>query len=315
MRPAAMTMSARGILGALVLALAAADGTPGEDHGAGTSTITIQCGVPGVDRRPKVVDTLRCFVGDLCCCRYDAFDLAELLRTESETVLSGRIERVEGLPESLLVRRDVQATILVEEVFRRGRSEPQPRVAVGLSSDMFAWPETGESRIVARQTMASEHERKVKSLWQRYQSLDPDTDSVARTRLAAERERLGTLRWDWEGEMGVIRRPREEPFPNCGNGVFTLDRGGALEVGGTYLFALDDAADEGESEYRLSDKDDWNVFAGDEMVEVVHALTYINACLSWPEIVYGPENEYLAIDICGGWARGSTMPHQVGRRR
>ncbi len=112
----------------------------------------------------------------------------------------------------------------------------------------------------------------------------------------------------------VKRRLREDPFPNCDNGVFTLERGGALEVGGTYLFSVEHATPEGVG-YRLSDNADWNVFWGDEMEEVVHALSYTNACLSWPEVVYGPENEFVAIDICADWARGRTMPHEVGRRR
>ena len=315
MQPDSMTASARRALGALVLVLAAVDATAGQGDAGGTSTTTIECGYPGVDRHSKVVDAARCFVGDLCCCRYDAFDFAELLLTESDTVLSGRIEHVAGLPASLLVRRELQATIMVEEVFRSGESEPPTKVEVRLSSDMFVWPETGESRIVARQAMASEHEAKVGSLWRRLRSLDPDADATARSRLNAERERLGTLRWDWEGEIGVIERTGEEPFPNCGNGVFTVERGGALEAGGTYLFALDDATGEEVLEYRLPDNERWNVFWGDEMDEVVHALAYTKGCLSWPEIVYGPENEYLAIDICVPWARGRTLPNEVGRRR
>ena len=94
-----------------------------------------------------------------------------------------------------------------------------------------------------------------------------------------------------------------------------MDRDGALEIGGRYLFALRDAVGESRSEYALSDRDEWNVFWGDEMDEIVHALTYTNACLSWPEIVYGPENEHVAIDICASWARGRTLPQEVRRRR
>ena len=268
-------------VGTLVV-LAAVEPTADEGDAGGT-TITLECGMYE-ERHTKSVDTSRCFVGDLCCCRYDAFDFADLLLTEEETVLVGRIEDVAGLPESLLVRRDVRATVAVHGVFRSGANPPRPSIHVVMSSDMFLWPETGESRIVARQAMAREH---------------------------------GQLRWDWEGETGSVRkRYRQDPFPNCDSGVFTIDRDGALEVGGTYLFALKDhPIREGHVEYQLSDNDRWNVFRGDEMDDVVHALNYTNICLSSSEIVYGPENEHVAIDICADYARGRTMPGDVGRRR
>lgn len=305
----------------LVLALAAVASNASESK-AGPSTVTIECGIP--DRHPKVVDTSRCFVGDLCCCRYDAFDLADLLLSEEETVISGRIEEVVGLPETLLVRHDVQATVAVHKVFRSGASPPARTIQVRLSSDMFVWPEAGVSRILARQAMVNEHERQERSILERRRLLDAELASgeldeegygKATAQLRAERKRLGQLRWDWEGEMGVFTRSRQDPFPNCDNGVFTMDRDGSLEVGGTYLFALEQATVDTEGEYRLSDDARWNVFSGDEMADIVHALTYTNACLSWPEIVYGPENEFVVINICATWARGSTRPHEVTRRR
>lgn len=307
----------------LVATMPAMASNGGDESTGGRTTTTIECGIPG-ERRSQLVDMSRCFVGDLCCCRYDAFDLADLLLTEEETVLVGRVEEVAGLPESLMVRRDVQATIGIHKVFRNAASTPPPKIRIRLSSDMFLWPETGASRIVARQAMAGEHEAMDSSIRERLESLEAawtngEIDSEAygneKSRLAAESERTGELRWDWEGELGVVWRRRAEPFPNCDNGVFTVDRGGALEVGGTYLLVLNEANGEADVEYLLSDNAPWNVFTGEEMDEIVHALSYTNACLSWPEIVYGPENEHVAISICADWARGRTLPYEVGRRR
>ena len=80
--------------------------------------------------------------------------------------------------------------------------------------------------------------------------------------------------------------------------------GDALEVGGTYLFALDEVANNGGIEYRLHDKAKWNVFEGEEMDDIVHALTLTRVCLNWPELVYDEENEFARIGICTTWARG-----------
>ena len=223
----------------------------------------------------------------------------------------------------MLVRRDVNAVIFVEKVFHGNQIKPSSKIDVRLTSDMFIWEETGQSRIVARQTLANEHDAKSKDIWQRFQELDErnsrgEIDAEEYERIAgelkAERKQLGYLRWDWEGEMGVITSGRDGPNSNCYDGRFTTDRFGALEVGPTYLFGLDKASRGADGVYFLSDKERWNIFWGDEMDEVVLALESTIACLSWPEIVYEPENESIAIGICSDWARGSHRPWSVKRR-
>ena len=144
----------------------------GGDPEAGRSTTILECGCLPENRHTKEVDTSRCFVGDLCCCQYDAFDFANLLLTEGETVVSGRIEAVAGLPDSLLVRRDVRATIAVDGVFRTDANAPPPTMEVRLTSDMFLWPDAGVSRIAARQAMHRAHEAKEHAILERRRSLD-----------------------------------------------------------------------------------------------------------------------------------------------
>ena len=289
---------------------------------------TITCMYFDGGEKTRTMDLSWQFDGDLCCGRYDAFGMAERLLDEGESVVVGRIEDAKELPETLLVRRDVAATVEVQEVFRHTAKEPAPRIQVRLSSDMFLWPETQQARIVARQGLINEHERKRDSLVARGRSLDEelasgilDEDSY-RTEISlleAEYLRIGNLRWEWDGEKNSrVRRTRADPFPNCDNGRFTLDRGGALEVGGTYLFALDEVANNGGIEYRLHDMDydaKWNVFEGEEMDDIVHALTLTNACLNWPELVFDEENGFVMINICATWARGVTRPNQVRHRR
>lgn len=291
----------------------------------GSNIVTLECLHYGkvVERRSKTVDTTRCFYGDLCCCNLDAFDIANLLLKNRDSVFTGRIEEVQDLPETLLVRRDVNAVIHVEKVFRGNQIKPSSKIDVRLTSDMFIWEETGQSRIVARQTLANEHDAKSKDIWQRFQELDErnsrgEIDAEEYERIAgelkAERKQLGYLRWDWEGEMGVITSGKDGPNTNCYDGRFTTDRFGALAVGPTYLFGLDKANREADGVELLSDKERWNIFWGDEMDEVVLALESTNACLSWPEIVYEPENESVAIGICSDWARGSHRSWSVKRR-
>ena len=289
----------------------------------GSKTVKVECGYPGVDRHTKTVDVSRCFYGDFCCCNFDAFDLADLLLTGRESVFTGRIEIVEELPETLLVRRDVRATISVEKVFRGNNVKPSSTIQMRLSSDMFVWEETGQSRIVARQTLANEHEAMQETIVDRYRALternsqgdmDENEYKKATVQLEAGMQQLGELRWDWEGEIGMIFSGRDGPIPNCNNGLFTTDRFGALEVGPTYLFAMDKSSTEIDGVYQLSDKLPWSVFWGDEMKDVVLALTTTNVCLSWPEMVFEHENEFVEIGVCSAWARGSNRPWTIKRR-
>ena len=275
----------------------------------------------------KTVDPSGRFVGDQCCGRYDAFDFAERLLDEEGTVVVGRIENVMELPETLLVRRDVQATVQLHKVFRYTAKVPAPKIQIRLSSDMFVWPETGESRINARQALVNEHERKVRLLLDRGRSLDEKLERgvlddeaylTEKSLLETEYKRLGSLTWEWDGEIGSrVKRSRMEPFLNCDNGGFTLDRGGVLEVGGTYLFALEEVTRDAGIEYLLKDTEKWNVFEGEEMDEIVYALITTRACLNLPELLYDSEAEdaFVVIDFCARWARGSTRPNEISRRR
>lgn len=285
-------------------------GTDADECATDGTTITMECGYtlhgtgsweslgrPDTDTRTytRTVDPSRCFVGDLCCCQYDAFDMAFMLLAEretkaGETVLLGRIEDVRGLPDSPFVRRDARATVAVEKVFRSRANAPEPRIGVRVSSDMFLWPETGRSRIATRRAIRREHR---------------------------EGDRPGNAPdVDWEGEIRLIPNGSLFPDAQCGHsGAFAEDRGGALEVGGTYLLALAAASGEAGVDYVLYD-DDWTVFAGDEMDEVVHALDYTVGCLRWPVIASAPEDELIAaLDICFHAARGMTWPHEIKRHR
>ena len=289
------------------------------------TTVTLECRYHrhGVEKHIKTVDTSRCFYGDLCCCNLDAFDIADLLLTERESVFTGRIEEVQALPESLLVRRDVNAVIHIEKVFRGNEIKPSSKIDVRLTSDMFIWEQTGQSRIVARQTLANEHDAKSMAIYERLNELaerntrgELEADEYARLKgeLESEWEQLEELRWDWEGEIGVITSGRDGPATNCNDGRFTTDRFGVLRVGTPYLFALDISSTVTDDVYHISDKLWWSIFWGDEMNDVVHALNYTSSCLSWPEIVYEPGNEQVAIDICADWARGATRPGIISRR-
>lgn len=288
-----------------------------------STLVKTECGYPDVDRHTKTVDASRCFAGDLCCCNFDAFYFADFLLSQRKSVFTGRIEEVQELPDTMLVRRDVIATIVIEKVFGGNKINSLSKIHVRLSSDMFIWEETGQSRIVARQTLANDHESKVRAIVERRHKLkernakgdiDHNEYEEATIQLEAEREELGHLRWDWEGEIGVITIGTDGPVPNCNNGRFTTDRFGALEVGPTYLFALDQAINETDGVYLLSDELPWSIFWGHEMNDVVRALTFTIRCLNWPQIVYEPEDEYVAISICSDWARGANRPWSVKRR-
>ena len=72
---------------------------------------------------------------------------------------------------------------------------------------MFIWPETRESRTIARQAIIDEHKAKVYSIPDSHHSLDEAFESgilgedaylTEKSLLKAERERLGNLRWDWD---------------------------------------------------------------------------------------------------------------------
>lgn len=291
--------------------------------GENSTTVMLECDLHGIKKHVKTIDVSRCFYGDLCCCNFDAFDIADLLLTYRESIFTGRIVEVQELPDTLLVRRDVNAIIYVEKVFRGDKIKPNSKIHVRLTSDMFIWEDTGQSRIVARQTLANEHDAKSEAIWLRFQELDErnsrgEIDANEYDRLAselgAEYEQLGSLRWDWEGEVGKITRGRDGPARNCNDGRFTTDRFGALEIGATFLFSLDKGSEAAVGVHSLSDNQLWGTFGGDEMNDVIHALDYTNTCLSWPQIAYEPEEEYVAIDICADWARGVTRPGTISRR-
>lgn len=95
------------------------------------------------------------------CCRHDAFDVAESMLSASYSsdrnahlIVSGRFDI--DLPEPILARGDVHAIFAVDKVhFSTGR-EPET-VEVLISTDQFAWRDTGKSRDVVRRDLMSDH--------------------------------------------------------------------------------------------------------------------------------------------------------------
>ena len=120
------------------------------------------------------------------------------------------------------------------------------------------------------------------------------------------------------GELGdeEHRRLLWEDFEqrHLEGGRFVEDRGGALEVGGRYLFALGDIVDGTQDAYRFEERarTRWRVFWGDELEDVDRALSEIGNCLATLSTLAGPPNEDFeaaARSICEDAARYRSARH------
>ena len=299
----------------------------------------------------------KCFVGDRLCLD-DAFDLAKDLlrrnwyrgnRKDLLLVATGTIEDVHGLPDSLAIERPVRATFaidwlhryqtertvlwmpLFEKSFARARggelwpgqfdledgadttrfvdewvhgrmgTGARKRISIQLSSDMFVWPASGTSRGVAR--MGSEERERHNRTKRR------NEDLIARLEAGAlEREEHRRLLLDF----------KDGPVDG---GRFVEDRGGALEVGGRYLFALSEKVDGDEDAYCFDEaahyNTTWRVFWGEEMQDVDRALRELASCLLPLTVLEDPPEEHYAWSICEAAARyrGTERKPVVVRQR
>ena len=298
----------------------------------------------------------KCFVGDRLC-MVDAFDLAKDLLASNHwdalpdndllLVATGTIEDVHGLPDSLDVEREVQATFAIDwlhryqtdhdvpdwvsvfqkSVARAGQTyyfgdgsarardfgvgefqlEKHPlgpmrfvdewvrgtpkRIVIHLSSDMFLWPASGKARGMAR--MGSEER-------QRHESAKRRADALAAKLEAGELERE---------EHRLLLESTSDGAVSGGR--FIEDRGGALEVGGRYLFALGERAEHDREAYRFTEnaRTKWRVFWGDELEEVNRAMR-IGDCLKALDTLGESPREPSVWRICEDTARYSGAQYE-----
>lgn len=343
-----------------------------------------------------------CFVGDVSC-QHDAFDFAGDLLDESSDLLlvvSGRINSVEGMPDTILIRRDVQANFIVDWIHRyqdnifdadwmhryersikraqvahgykrhEGKDlgevgfgerklilddgpflaseafifdwvgsvlgAPTKTITIQLTSDMFLWPETGTSRIVARRILDKPFDEGRKKFRQEIAELDrrleaslidadeyraAESDLKARLRRLLASQPQRQLDGVWKLSESSARTRRSQLIDVAGGaathtygGSFTHHRGGALEVGARYLFALRERINGAADSYHFRDFDDWKVFWGDEMREVDWALHAIHNCHRMTSILHDPKNGVHAGGVCVNYARGLARGNDIRRR-
>ena len=265
-------------------------------------------------------------------------------------VATGTVEDVHGLPDSLAIERPVRATFaidwlhryqtertvlwmpLFEKAFARARGAedlwpgqfdldggrrdptrfvdewvhgrmgtgPRKRISIQLSSDLFVWPASGTSRGVAR--MGSEERER--------------HDRTKRTEALIARLEAGELAR--EEHRRLLLDFKDSPVDG---GRFVKDRGGALEVGGRYLFALSEEVDGDEDAYRFDEaahyNTTWRVFWGEEMQDVDRAMRELASCLLPLTVLEDPPEEHYAWSICEAAARyrGAERKPVVVRQR
>ena len=303
----------------------------------------------------------RCFVGDRLCMDDAFDLAKEMLRSNDRDwvrsndlllVATGTIEDAHGLPESLDAEREVRATFAIDWLHRyqtersinwmprfeksfaraRGAREvrlgqfdlpgewanptrfvdewvrgrmgvgPRKRIAIHLSSNLFVWPESGTSRGVARMDR-EERER--------------NEETKRRTEALATRLEAGALGRE-EHRRLLVEDFNDGPVDG---GRFVEDRGGALQVGGRYLFALSERVEGDEDAYRFEEAahyhTTWRVFWGGEMQDVDRAMREIASCLLPLTILPAPPEEQYAWSICEAAARyrGAEREPVVVRQR
>ncbi len=241
-----------------------------------------------------------CFVGDAYC-RNDAFNVAAALHEAKDFryVVTGRIVKVDGLPDTLGESTDVDVTFELDSVRKPpGQCPVPPRIAtktlcerkdslppvlrLRIPSDWFLWPGTGTSRLVARR--AGAHLAGLRDLERKRASLRLSereyTDAKARLEQLVRNE-LDSDATRTRSSRPVTERVKPKPRP-----IRLLeDRRVHIEVGGEYLFALGDGPEGDVGIYHLPpppalDGDgDWRVLQGAEMRDVETAMMLIGNCM------------------------------------
>ena len=266
-----------------------------------------------------------CFVGDRHCVE-DAFDLAEaILRDNHERgssdkdddvllAATGTIEDVQGLPNSLTVDREVRATFAIDWLHRYQTEHAVPdwkyffdkslaRAFAAHADDALRPPTFGARRYDLDDVHPFRPTRFVDE-WVRGR-----TGMGPRKRIAIH---LGSDLFVWPATgtaRGAARKERERLLHRESGGHggrFVEDRGGALEVGGRYLFALGARVDGGRDVYRFTEAHaKWRVFWGGELDDVDRALKEIAACMGSLSALSGPPQhyEFVAWRICEEAAR------------
>ena len=296
--------------------------------------------------QPSTADT-ECFSNDDCC-RHDAFDIAQRMlkawipwgpsgppgiwdsrNANAQLVVSGRFEV--DLPDAILVRGDIQATFVVDDVHFSTEGEPR-RVGVVVATDRFAWLDTGRSRYLVRRDLMSDHYADMAPLIdEAYQLVmrrqSGTIDRAAYRRGAADIDarfaklEAGGPLWDWEAGAAEIPGfvPRSAPWyrarmtghqvtaiaelvPPLKSVKLDLDVPESpcvgfhgpidpLVPGEPYMIVFRHRIDPGTHLYHFAGVSAGDIFSGQETSDLEDAIEYVANCLEWDEINAGPTNE------------------------
>ena len=281
----------------------------------------------------------KCFVGDRLCAN-DAFDFAKGMLGSNHwdsqrsngllLVATGTMEQVDGLPELLEVEREVRATFAIDRLHRYQTEHDIPdwasvfwrfvgRPRVAYTGDGSARSrEFGAGELRLDEDHPSSPKRFLREWMQSIEGVGPPKRIVIH--LSSD-----LFVWPASGTARGVARMRGEEGEERGSddalsgGRFGEGRGGALEVGGRYLFALGERVDGAQDEYRFTESAHakWRVFWGDELEDVDRAMTAIVDCLAALGTLGEPSSEVSLWRICEDAARyvGAQYKPVVLRQR